>query len=190
MSTIIHLGQLRRMWFAEKPLFLNHLLRLDEESRRSRFGRIVSDEYIRSYVSKMDDSVHIVHGFFKEGKMCAAGELVKLGDTWSVAAEAAFSVDKIYQDAGIGTELMNRVIRSARNRNVHRLHITCLADNAKMLHIASKINAEVQVADGEIMAELTPSTPTYFSILEEALDDGNGVVQAVLDMQHRYMKAA
>lgn len=190
MSNIIHLGQMRKMWFTEKDLFQDHLLRLDADSRRLRFGRTVGDEFINDYVDQIEESRHLIHGFFKDGKMCGAAELAKIGDTWAPMAEAAFSVDQLYQGAGIGTELMGRVIRSARNRNVRHLWITCLASNAKMQHIAQTYDAHMEVKDGDVIAELTTSSPTYFSFLEEAMDDGNGLVMAVLDMQQRYIHAA
>lgn len=190
MSNIIHLGQVRKLWFSEKNLFRDHLLRLDAESRRLRFERTVSDEFIHDYVDKIDERRYIIHGFFKEGKICGAAELVKTGENWQPVAEAAFSVDRIYQNSGVGSELMGRVIRSARNRNVRQLVIRCLASNAKMQHIASKFKAHLHFTSGEVVAELVPSDPTYFSYLEEAVDDGNGFLMATLDLQHRYMTAA
>ena len=190
MDNIIHLGQCRRVWFAEKPLLLKHLLRLDDDGRRSRFRAVVSDEFIQNYVRKIDDSHHLVHGCFKDGEMCGAAELVKLDHSWGPAAEAAFSVDKEYQNQGIGTELMGRVIRSARNRGVRELHISCLASNTKMQSIASKYDAHLRFEDGETLADIYPSFATYYSLLEEAVDDGGGMMRAVLDMQQRYLKVA
>src|SRR5690242_20538418 len=39
-------GIVRRLWIGESELYRQHLLRLDAESRRNRFGGAVSDELI------------------------------------------------------------------------------------------------------------------------------------------------
>ena len=44
-------GTIRRMWASENDKFRDHLLRLDRESRRIRFGMAVSDEFIKDYAS-------------------------------------------------------------------------------------------------------------------------------------------
>ncbi len=42
-------GTIRKLWIGEAELYREHLLRLDAESRRNRFGGAVSDEFIRKY---------------------------------------------------------------------------------------------------------------------------------------------
>jgi hypothetical protein len=42
-------GTVRRLWIGEAELYSQHLLRLDTESRRNRFGGAVSDEFILRY---------------------------------------------------------------------------------------------------------------------------------------------
>ena len=39
-------GVIRKMWIDRAGPYRDHLLRLDKESRRSRFGGAVSDEFI------------------------------------------------------------------------------------------------------------------------------------------------
>lgn len=190
MSNIIYLGQVRKMWFAEKLLFRDHLLRLDKDSRRMRFGMSVCDDFIHEYVGAITETTNLIHGFFKDGKMLGAAELRQIGETWQPDAEAAFSVEKTYQNIGIGSELMGRVIRSARNRNIKHLHISCLADNGKMQHIAKRYDASLKFSHGEVIGELTPSRPTYLSLWEEAVDDGSGWMMAALNLHNRYIKAA
>jgi hypothetical protein len=52
-------GTVRKVWDGETELYRQHLLRLDAESRRNRFGGAVSDGYIRRYAdpSALHDAV-------------------------------------------------------------------------------------------------------------------------------------
>jgi GNAT superfamily N-acetyltransferase len=192
MSEHQHLpqGTIRKLWPGEAPKFRDHLLRLDKASRRMRFAHGVSDAFIEDYAARMADMGGIVYGFFDGDELRAAAELKKLGDTWGREAEAAFSVEQPLQEHGIGTELMGRVIRAARNRGVQHLCLTCLADNNKMQAIARHYEADLRFEYGEVVGEIVPQGPNYFSLLAEAVEDRFGYMMAVLDLQNRVVKAA
>jgi GNAT superfamily N-acetyltransferase len=186
----ISAATVRKLWPTEGELFRDHLLRLDKDSRRLRFAHGVSDGFIEDYAARMSDMGSIVFGYFVDGEIRAAAELRKLADNWGVEAEAAFSVERAYQDQGIGSALMGRVIRSARNRGVRLLFMSCLAENAKMQAIARKHEADLRFEYGEVIGEIIPSGPDYFSLLAEAADDRVGYMMAVLDLSSRLVKAA
>ena len=186
----ISAATVRKLWQTEGHLFRDHLLRLDKDSRRLRFAHGVSDSFIEDYAARMSDMGSIVFGYFVDGEIHAAAELRKLADHWGVEAEAAFSVERAYQDHGIGSALMGRVIRSARNRGVRLLFMSCLAENTKMQAIAKKHEAELRFEYGEVIGEILPNGPDYFSLLAEAADDRVGYMMAVLDLQSRLVKAA
>lgn len=183
-------SNIRKIWPSESKNFAAHLLRLDKDSRRMRFAHGVSDSFIEDYASRMSDMGSVVYGYIADGELRAAAELRKLGDSWSPEAEAAFSVEKAYQGHGLGSELMGRVIRSARNRGVQRLYMSCLAENSKMQAIARKHEADLRFEYGEVIGEIVPNEPNYFSILQEAVEDRVGYMMAVLDLQNRTTKAA
>lgn len=183
-------GNIRKLWPTESDKFRDHLLRLDKESRRMRFAHAVSDAFIEDYASRMNDMGSIVYALVEDGEVRAAAELRKLGDTWGKEAEAAFSVETAYQEHGIGSELMGRVIRAARNRGVSQLFMSCLAENGKMQSIARKYEAELRFEYGEVVGEIVPQEPNYFSILAEAVDDRVGYMMAVLDLQRRVSRNA
>jgi RimJ/RimL family protein N-acetyltransferase len=183
-------GDIRKLWPSEWPKFRDHLLRLDKASRRMRFAHGVSDSFIEDYAARMAHMGGIVYGYFEEGELRGAAELKKLGDTWGHEAEAAFSVEQTMQEHGVGTELMGRVIRAARNRGVQHLCISCLAENGKMRAIAAHFGAELRFEYGEIVGEIVPQGPNYFSILAEAVEDRFGYMMAVLDLHNRVLKAA
>lgn len=181
---------IRKLWPSETDKFRDHLMRLDRGSRRMRFAHSVSDTFIADYASRMSDMGSVVYGMFEGGEIRAVAELRKLGDTWGPEAEAAFSVETAFQDQGIGSELMGRVIRAARNRGVQRLYMSCLAENSKMQAIARKHEADLRFEYGEVIGEIVPQNPNYFSILAEAVEDRVGFMMAVLDLQSRLMRAA
>jgi GNAT superfamily N-acetyltransferase len=180
----------RKLWPHESERFRDHLLRLDKESRRLRFAHAVADGFIEDYASRMSDMGGIVVGALIDGEVRAAAELRKLGDTWGREAEAAFSVERQYQDKGLGSELMGRIIRSARNRGVHLLYMSCLAENARMQAIARKHDAGLRFEYGEVVGEIFPETPDYLSLVAEAMEDRVGYMMAVLDLSARWVKAA
>ena len=183
-------ASLRKLWPTEHELFRNHLLRLDKDSRRMRFAHGVSDHFIEDYAGRMNEMGSIVFGYFVDGEIRAAAELRKLSDHWGEEAEAAFSVEQAYQDLGIGSAVMGRVIRAARNRGVRLLFMSCLSENAKMQAIAKKYEAVLRFEYGEMVGEILPDGPDYFSLLAEAVDDRVGYMMAVLDLQSRLVKAA
>lgn len=183
-------GTIRKLWPTETDRFRDHLLRLDKETRRMRFAHGVSDAFIEDYASRMSEMGSIVYGYFVDGEMRGAAELRKLGDVWGHEAEAAFSVEKAYQDHGVGTELMGRVVRAARNRSIRRLYMSCLAENSKMQTIARKHEADLRFEYGEVIGEILPQTPDYFSIMAEAAEDRVGFMIAVLELQSRMVRAA
>lgn len=183
-------GVYRRLWPSEADKFRDHLLRLDKDSRRMRFAHAVADAFIEDYASRMTEYGSVVYGYVVDGKVRAAAELRRLGDSWGEEAEAAFSVERAFQEHGIGTELMGRVVRAARNRSIKRLYMSCLAENSKMQAIARKHAADLRFEYGEVIGEIVPQTPDYFSIMAEVAEDRMGFMIAVLDLQSRLVRAA
>jgi GNAT superfamily N-acetyltransferase len=183
-------GLIRRLWPTETNKFRDHLLRLDKDSRRLRFAHAVSDTFIEDYASRMGEFGSLVYGHVVDGKVRGAAELRRLGDAWGEEAEAAFSVEKPYQDQGVGTDLMGRVVRAARNRRIRRLYMSCLAENTKMQLIAKKHEAVLRFEYGEVIGEILPQQPDYFSMVAEAAEDRVGFMIAVLELQQRMVRAA
>ena len=183
-------GLIRKLRPTESEKFRDHLLRLDKASRRMRFAHGVSDTFIEDYTARMGDDGGIAFGYFAGGELRASAELKKLGDTWGREAEAAFAVEPAFQDHGIGSLLMGRVIRSARNRGVHLLYMSCLPENSKMQAIARKHEAELKFEYGEVVGEIVPRGADYFSLLAEEFEDRVGYMLTVLDIGARAVKAA
>jgi GNAT superfamily N-acetyltransferase len=171
---------IRRLWPAEFSAFRAHLKRLDADSRQMRFGGIVSDQFIDDYVDSAHRLGTVVYGALDGAAVVATGELRAIFDTWPIAAEAAFSVEKNWQDHGLGDALMGRIITVAQNRGISTVYLICMRDNVRMQHLASKHQARLKVEDGEISGHVDPAWPTAASLMEEFIDSANGFVTAVL----------
>ena len=191
MSDTFEFGaRIRKLWPSEADKFRDHLMRLDKVSRRNRFAHGVSDKFVEEYASRMGEDGNIIYAYIDDGKVRACAELRRVGTVWGSDAEAAFSVETDHQDKGIGSELMGRVIRAARNRGVHRLYMSCLAENSKMQAIARKHEADLRFEYGEVVGEIVPQDWNYFSVMQEALEDRVGYMMTVFDLQSRLSKAA
>ena len=180
-----HIGFIRRLLASETYLLREHLQRLDQNARHRRFGHDVSDDFVTRYASHAGDFGNVTFAYFVDGEVRAVAELrpdiLMHGD----GAEVAFSVERPFVNRGIATQLMGRVIRTARNRGLRHLTLICLPDNAKMQAIARHYGAELKVADGSIIANIIPKEPDYQSWFSEILDERMTYLQSALDLQKR-----
>src|SRR5262249_54012588 len=175
-------GVIRKLWISETELSRDHLLRLDGESRRNRFGGGVSDDFIRSYVDLSKGLDAVIHGFFVDGTLRGAAELRPLGSAFAGEAEAALSIETEWQSPGDGTALRARALLAARNRGIKRLHMACLAENRRMQQLARKFDAELSFDFGSVVGEVEAPQPTPLSVVREMVADGAGFATALLDV--------
>jgi GNAT superfamily N-acetyltransferase len=183
-------GSIRKIWVSENAAYRDHLLRLDPESRRSRFGGAVSEDFIRNYVDLARGLGSVLHAFFADGVLRGVAELRPLGPAFSGEAEAALSIEKPWQSHGVGRALLERTLLSARNRRIKLLYMACLAENKVMQQLARKFDAELKFDFGGVEAEMKTPQPSVQSLLKEQLADTMGFATAVLDVQARLLKPA
>jgi GNAT superfamily N-acetyltransferase len=182
-------GSIRKLWVADTTAFRDHLLRLDPQTRRNRFGMAAGDDFIRRYAENSFALDTLIHGVFIGTELIGVGELRSLGKS-HVDAEAAFSVETDWQGRGFGSRLMERVILAARNRRIRRLYMNCLASNGNMQRLARRHGAELEYEAGDVVGLVLPETPTPVSWLREIVRDGYGWASAVAEIQKRAMPGA
>ena len=182
-------GVIRKLWVGEAAKYRDHVLRLDPQSRHSRFGGGVSDDFIRNYVALSIAQDTVVHGFLIGGMMRGGAELRPLGLRFPRQAEAAISVEKPWQSHGVGSALLRHTLLAARNRGVRHLHMACLAENRRMQQLARKFDAELSFDFGSVVGEVESSRPTPLSLMREMMADGHGFATAMLDLQTRMLRA-
>ena len=185
MSDSVAPGIIRKLWPAEATVFRDHLLRLDRDSRRNRFGSAVSEDFIEHYSARVFRSGAVVHGGFIEGKLRAAAELYPFSEVLADEAEAAFSVERDFQNLGLGTRLLESCVLVARNRGIRTLHMNCLAHNRRMQKMVRKFDATLAFELDEVTAQVKTPFPTAISLAQEASADARGVAGAMLQVQWR-----
>lgn len=180
----------RKLWAADTAALKSHLLRLDQESRRMRFGTPVTDYFIDQYAENALGSHSIAHGYFVDGVLRGVAELRGFRGVEGGEAEAAFSVEVNFQNKGIGTELFSRTVLAARNRGVSKLFVNFLSQNARMQAIAKKFDAVVTYDSDGGHAEIEAPRANALSIWKEALTDGQDLADSMIQMQSRALGTA
>jgi RimJ/RimL family protein N-acetyltransferase len=150
---------------------LRHLLLLNDEDRRLRFGTQTPDEVIHHYVEGLDFNRDTVFGSFdSQLSLIGMAHLAYLPKTKGhpKAAEFGVSVLPNGRGQGIGTALLARASVHSRNTRIETLFVHCLANNRAMMHLAQKAGMRVEYAYGDADAylKLPPANPS--TIVEEA----------------------
>jgi GNAT superfamily N-acetyltransferase len=183
-------GTIRKLWIGETDAYRDHLLRLDSESRYRRFTGTVSDDFIARHAATANEIGVVVHAFFVDGVLRGAAELRPMGSVFNREAEAAFSIEQPWQSHGVGTELLERTLLSARNRGIKSLHMQCLADNQRMQQLARKFEADLSFDFGGVVGEVDAPRSTPLSLMREAQADAHGIAAAIFDAQSRLLRPA
>jgi ribosomal protein S18 acetylase RimI-like enzyme len=160
---------MRRLWAGERDQVREHLLRLDVEDRQLRFGGYASASHLAAYCEALAWSHGLLLGYVVAGQVRGLGELKPIGNGSPRAAELAVSVERPFQNRGIGTALLRHLVVSARNRLIAQIRMVCLIDNGKAVRMARRLDGALVFDGGEAEARIEPPWPTPWTWLEEAL---------------------
>ena len=183
-------GIIRKLWIGETDAYREHLLRLDEESRHRRFSGAVSDEVIAHHATSTSRLDVVVYGFFVDGVLRGAAELRVTGSLFARQGEAAFSIEQPWQSQGVGSQLLERTLLSARNRGVKLLRMDCLAENHRIHQLARKFDAELTLEFGSVVGVVDAPRSTQLSLIREAVVDTYSIIPAILDTHSRLLRPA
>ncbi len=172
--------EIRRLTEFDLEEVKRHFLSLDTEQRRLRFGNPANNAFVTKYAEAIFDTVSIVYGAFVDDKLRGVAEIRGLPSTWTNIAEAALSVQKDFQDRGIGDALMQRLIATAQNRGVRQLCMICLKENAKMQHLARKYEAILQYEVDHVEGRIHSLHPTFNSLFSEFAAEARTLMKAIL----------
>lgn len=179
----VRAGEYRKLDSAERPLLRDHLLRLSPDDRALRFLSEVSVEHIEQYCACVDEHYRIVIGYFVAGVMRGAGEIVfNAGTSWRASCEVALSVERDYQNGGVGAELLRRLLVLARNRGVSKVTMLCMRSNRRMQKLARKFEGELHFAAGDVEGTLYPRWPDAASLFEESWEQGCAMLNLVFGL--------
>jgi GNAT superfamily N-acetyltransferase len=159
----------RRLWAGERDQVRDHLLRLDGADRVRRFGGYASAEHIAAYCERLDWSRVVALGYVTDGEVRGLGQLELIRTGGPRVAELAVSVERPFQNRGVGTALLRRLVIAARNRLIERIYMICLMDNRRAVRMAHRLDGALQFHDGTAEARIEPPWPTPWTWLEELL---------------------
>ena len=153
---------------------LNHLLQLNDEDRRLRFGTQTPDEVIQHYVEGLDFNKDAIFGVFdRDLKLIGMAHLAYLPAVKGRTRAAEFGVSVLPEGRGqgLGTALLQRSAVHSRNTRIETLYVHCLSNNKAMMHLAQKAGMRVEYAYGDADAYLTLPPASAATIVEEATNE-------------------
>lgn len=121
----------------------DHLKRLDEMDRYSRFFSAMSDESIDRYVARLDWSRMIAAGLYQDDALIGIAELGWEAGTHTGTAEMAVTVDSAWRHRGIAGWLVDEAVRRARKKGVRRMEATWIGGNDSIAKIMRSHGAQV-----------------------------------------------
>ena len=164
----------RELHAGHREEILQHLLKLDDEDRRLRFGTQTPNEVIEAYVEHLDFNKDTIFGIFDLNlTLVGMAHLAYLPENKGQARAAEFGVSVLPEGRaqGFGTALLQRSAVHSRNTRIETLYVHCLSSNKAMMHLAQKAGMIVEYAYGDADAylKLPPASPA--TIVEEAANE-------------------
>jgi RimJ/RimL family protein N-acetyltransferase len=164
----------RELHAGHRDQILGHLLQLNDEDRRLRFGTQTPDEVIALYVERLDFNKDTIFGIFNaELSLIGMAHLAYLPEAEGRPRAAEFGVSVLPEGRakGLGTALLKRSAVHSRNTRIETLYVHCLVSNKVMLHLAQKADMLVEYAYGDADAYLKLSPASPATIVEEAANE-------------------
>lgn len=133
--------------------YLQHLLKLNENERKLRFGFLASDESIKSYIKNIENDHHL-SGYYYDGGVIGAVHVGLTVFNNIKTAELGVSVDSDFRGRGHGRELTDVGIKWAIDVGADKLITQCVSSNIPMKAIARKYGAEFEMDGSETIATI------------------------------------
>lgn len=172
----------RRLSVFDMEEFGRHLLRLDQDSRRMRFGAVVTDQFLLDYARSSARWNVLLYGYFIGGVLRAVGELRPIAGGGEREAELAFSVEAEFRGRGVGAHLFSRLLRAARNRRCRRLHLSFISSNDAMQALARRFKAKLTFEKGGGAGVVLPGPASPASLISEAADEAAAFVFGTIQL--------
>lgn len=162
-------GIIRQLRPSDLSRFQDHLLRLDDASRRDRFNGLTDDDFVASYAERSFRNGTTVIGYVEDDRVLGAAELHERPELPAPTGEIAFSVERALQHRGIGGRLFERLVAHAHALGYSRLLVTTHPHNEAMKSLARRFDAKLSFEAGETVGviELAPAEQHYLPLWEQ-----------------------
>jgi GNAT superfamily N-acetyltransferase len=157
----------RKLNKINKEKLIEHMLKLQGEDRRLRFGAAVNDDFIKAYIESSFKKDSQWFGIEVDSQIVAACH----ASIYDGQAELGCSVNEEYRGNKLAQLMFDRAVTWLRTKGISTVFMHCLTENAAMRHIATK-NAMTVVSDsGETDAVVTIDPPTLLTPMADAYAD-------------------
>lgn len=159
----------RPLLSTEAGAYLAHLIRLDPQSRRHRFGRPIDNGTLARFIADIDWSRALVLAHIEDGVVRGAAHLAWPDVEWLGGdGELAVAVEEPRRRRGIGRGLLERATSEARARGLAGILFFTQADNEAMLALARHFDAPLSYfgrdVEGRVPLTVPPGVrPRYFA---------------------------
>lgn len=167
------------------PKYLDHLLRLDPDSRYLRFGAPLSDAAIEHFIMTIERNFkdHRIYGAFNDEHVLGVAHLA-FGDN---VPEFGVSVDNVIRRQGHATHLVRMAITYLRNHGYREATMYCLSNNEPVMRLVRKLGAAAVTHGQDSTANVSIPLPTPGTVVEEFNNNVVLFVDKVLSQQESYM---
>ena len=177
----------RKLKARDVKLIVDHLTGLQGEDRRLRFGGVVTDDYIISYVEQsfLEGNSQWFGIDHIDGHLVAACHASILDGQ----AELGCSVNPDYRNQGCAQLMFDRAVTWLRTKDIQEVYMHCLSENGAMKHIARKNDMTVVSEQGETDAtvEVKPKSP--FTVMSDAYLDRMALYDMMFKSQMKLLRS-
>jgi GNAT superfamily N-acetyltransferase len=165
---------------------LRHLCELPENDRWLRFGYVIGDDSLRSYVRGLHFSRDAVFGAFDDSAaLLALGHLAFERSGPTSRAEFGISVVPRARRRGLGLALLQRAAMHAANRGATQLVMTYLPGNTALAQLAARAGMDFIQDQVDPRAYLALPPASASTLMEETF----GELLAAIDLGFRVANA-
>jgi len=167
--------------------YARHLKILPETDRYTRFGYMIKDSGIDSFILSVlyNKDHHFLFIAVVDNHIIGFGHLAEDNAGW----ELAVSVELAHQNKGVGNDLISHMIGWGKLHNVHSVFMHCIHDNKKIQHLARKHGLKIVDRDGaDLTALVELPTATIMDHTENFFREQKDIVEQIAVLQRQLLR--